>query len=400
MIFSRFSDNTPADPRPVVMHVLHTLQRAGAEVLVRDLSADLNNEFRSVVVALDGAGPLESELHQMEIPVHILDRREGIDWRCAWNLARLIRRHRIDILHAHQYTPLTYCAMARLLGAGGFRLVFTEHGRHYPDERRFKRVAVNRLALIPLCDRITAVGHAVAAALTKFEDIPADRIDVIHNGIDPARLADPDPQQTGEQIRHSLGLAARETVILQVGSLRPVKDHLTALHALAQLRCMNRRAKLLLAGDGPLRDELIHLCHRLDISDLVLFLGSRPDVAALWQAADIGLLTSRSEGVSVALLEGMAAGKPIVATDVGGNPEIVLDQVTGLLAPPGRPTAVAQSLARFIDDPSLRLAMGQCGAQRVAEHFNQARMHNAYRQMYRRLSPPAVAVPQGDEKVA
>ena len=393
-------DSSPADPRPVVLHLLHTLQRAGAEVLVRDLVRDLKNEFRSIVVALDGAGPLESDFRALQVPVHVLDRRGGIDWRCAWNLARIIRQSRVDIIHAHQYTPLSYAAMARMLGSGATRLIFTEHGRHYPDQRRFKRVAANRLALIPMCDAITAVGHAVAEALTRFESIPADRIQVIHNGIDPDRLVVSNPLQTRIDLRRSLAISADEPVILQVGSLRPVKDHLVSLHAMAELRRRNYRTTLLLAGDGPLRDQLIHLTHRLEISESVRFLGSRCDVASLWQAADVGLLTSRSEGISVALLEAMAAGKPIVATDVGGNSEIVQHQITGLLIPPGQPTAAAQALHRILTDDSLATALGQTGAQRVTDHFHQSQMHAAYRQLYRRLSPPTVAVPFGDKKVA
>jgi glycosyltransferase involved in cell wall biosynthesis len=381
--------STTSDDRPAVLHVLHTLRRAGAEVLVRDLVSRLAGRFRFVVAALDDGGPLADDLRRAGAEVHVVGRSPGFDWRCAAALRHTLLHSRIHLIHAHQYTPMTYAAAANLLAGRPARLLFTEHGRHYPDQRRLKRLLANRLFLAGRCDRVTAVGHAVASALVRFEGLDPRRIQVIHNGIDPASMAVPDPVSARSRIRRELAIADEVPVILQVGSLRPVKNHALALDALAELHRLGCPAHLLFAGDGPLAAELQQRAAQLNLQRYVRFLGSRDDVASLWCAADVGLLTSRSEGVSVALLECMAAGKVPVATDVGGNREIIDDSVTGLLAPSGDAPAIARSLFTLLIDPPLRHRMGLAGAQRVARYFHQSSMHRAYADLYDQLTGPA-----------
>jgi sugar transferase (PEP-CTERM/EpsH1 system associated) len=367
------------------MHVLHTLRRAGAEMLVYDMIRARRNEFDFVVVALDDGGDLRPLLRRMHVPVHILERRPGWDWACARRIARLAKRHDVQVIHAHQYTPLTYSCMARLVGAWSRRIVFTEHGRRYPDQRRFKRIVSNRLWIRRLVHRSTAVGEAVRQALAENEAFKLRRIEVIHNGIDPDQWPMPDDQYRSD-VRRSLGIDENQPVILQVGTLRPVKDHLTAILSLAHLGESGCRPLLLLAGDGPMRNQIELEVHRYGLAKQVRFLGARDDVADLWQAADVGLLTSLSEGISVALLEAMACGRPVVATDVGGNPEIVIDEQTGLLAPRGDAPALAAALHRLLSDETLRKQFGQAGRTRVEQHFSQQQMHDRYMAIYRELS--------------
>lgn len=374
--------HAPSD-RPTVMHVLHTLERAGAEVLVRDMVRAMDSDFRFVVVALDGRGPIGRELRTRHVPVHVLHRRPGVDRLCVAQLQKLIRRHRVNIVHAHQYTPFFYAATARLLGARYDGLIFTEHGRHWPDKRRWKRIVANRL-LGRMVDRITAVGEYSRRALIEYEDLPGDRIQVIRNGIDIAPFMSVD-RGARRRIRSQLGIAETDQVILQVGSLRPVKDHATSMKALRGLHDHDCRATLLLAGDGPLRNELAAQARRLGVLQHVRFLGVRDDVPALWQAADVALCTSVSEGISVALLEAMAASKAVVATDVGGNPEIVIPDQTGYLAPSGDVTALVGTLHDLLVSPQLRSQFGRAGHERVCEQFNQIDMHCSYANLYGQL---------------
>ena len=372
------------DERPVVMHVLHTLARAGTEVLVRDMVRGMSDGFRFVVAALDGRGPLGRELRAMGVPVHVLGRRPGFDGRCVGRLRRLMRRHRVGVVHAHQYTPWFYSALARWGAGGSAKLIFTEHRRHWPDRRRWKRLIANRV-LGRMTDRVTAVGEYSRRALIDYEGFGADRVEVIHNGIDCDALAKGDPD-AGRRVRGELGIDEAEPVILQVGSLRAVKDHATAIDALRGLHDRGCGAWLLLAGDGPLRDELETRAQEQGVAEHVRFLGDRGDVAALWQAADVGLCTSVSEGISVALLEAMAAGKAVVATDVGGNPEIVIGDQTGYLAGRGDVNGITDALYDLLGSVELRAGFGAAGRERAKAHFDEAKMHRLYSAVYEQLT--------------
>jgi glycosyltransferase involved in cell wall biosynthesis len=140
-----------------------------------------------------------------------------------------------------------------------------------------------------------------------------------------------------------------------------------------------------LIGDGPLRAELEALTADLNLTDRVRFLGSRDDVAALLVAADVAVLSSRSEGLSLALLEAMAAGKPVVATRVGGNPEVLTDGETGRLVPPADPEALAAALLEVLDQPGQAAALGRAARSRVVERFSLRGMVTQYEQVYERL---------------
>jgi len=372
-----------SDDRPTIVHVLHTLNAAGAEVLVRDLCGATGDRYRSIVIALDGEGPLRAALEARGAVVYALHRRPGLDWACARQIATIARRAGAAILHAHQYTPFFYAAIARLIGARRCRLVFTEHGRHYPDHRRWKRVLANHL-LTRLTARITAVGESVAEKLARNEGMPRRRIEVIHNGVDPDRFPTLSEAQRAAA-RRAIGVGPGQALILQVAGFRPVKDHATAIRAFARLRRAGADAVLAFAGAGPTQAEARTLAESLGVADRVRFLGARGDVPQLWAAADAGLLTSLSEGVSVAGLEAMAAGRPMIATDVGGNAEIIADGRTGRLAPRGDDKAIAEAMQQLIEHPELRHAMGRAARQRLEARFTQTAMHEAYDRLYRSL---------------
>ncbi len=373
--------------RPVVLHLLHSLQRAGAEVLVRDLVTELSDAYRFVVAALDEAGPVAEELAARNVPVHTLDRRPGVDWRCGAKLARLAGRYGVRVIHAHQYTPLVYATMARMLRGRAVKLLFTEHGRHYPDQRRLKRVLVNRMLINRRVDRFTAVGRFVRQALIDHESMPARRIEVIYNGVAPARaLRLGDSGIARAELCGQLGLPIETPLVMQVAGLRPVKDHETAIAGLRRLRDRGCRAHLVLVGDGPRRGHLLAAAERHRVEAAVHLLGWRDDVDQLWQAADVALLTSLSEGISVAILEAMLAGKPVVATDVGGNGELIKHGVTGLLVPRGDVSMLAEALGQLLRSPSLRARFGAAGRRRAIDQFSQSAMHQAYRRVYREMT--------------
>ncbi len=365
--------------RPTVGHVLHRLSRAGAEVLAGDLARRLADRYRFVFLCLDGVGTLGEELASEGFAVVDLGRRPGLDRAVARRLRGAVRERGIDLLHAHQYTPFFYSAVSRGLGASP-PILFTEHGRHYPDQRKLKRVLANRWLLKP-SDRVSAVGRFVAEALTKNEGIDAGRIRVIHNGIDPDAFPTADPSGRAAA-RGMIGVGEDTPLVMQVARFHPVKDHQTAVRAFARVTEQVPGAKLCLIGEGDERQAIEALSAELGIYEHILFMGARDDVARLLPGADVFMLSSVSEGISVTLLEAMGTAVPIVATDVGGNGEVVEYNKTGLLSPRGDDRALADSLISLLTDADRRREMGALGRERLLDTFTQNRMHSAYAELY------------------
>lgn len=360
--------------RPTVCELLHSLTIGGAEVLAADLARRLADRYRFVFICLDELGRLSQQLEAEGFEVQCLDRRPGIDLGCMFRLARLWRRQEVDLVHAHQYTPFFYAACTRLW-RGRPPILFTEHGRWYPDYPRRRRMLFNRLMLRGR-DRITAVGEAVRDALVRNEGLPRHRIRVIYNGVDGERFA-PKPERR-LPVRQSLGLMETDFVIVQVARLDYLKDHITALRTMARLASQAPEAKLLLVGDGPKREVIEAEIKAQHLEGAVQMLGTREDVPELLWAADVCLLTSISEGIPVTLIEAMAAELPVVATKVGGVPEVVLQGQTGLLAAAGDDAALADCLLRLVRDAELRRRFGQAGRRRAEEMFSQRLMHQQY----------------------
>ncbi len=386
-------------PQPVIAHVLHRLYLAGAEVLAAALARQLRDRYRFIFLCLDEVGPLGHQLQNQGFAVIDLARKPGVDFNVARRIHQVVQSEKIDLLHAHQYTPFFYASLSRRFSKTP-AILFTEHGRHYPDPRKFKRVIANQL-LLRKHDRITAVGAWVKQALVDKEGLPDKRIQVIYNGIDPQQFQ-PVNQRLEERtaVRTELDLTDDQIIVAQVARFHPVKDHATALNAWALLQkqlstttsttvthepaaaksCS--QAILLLAGDGELRPQLEKQVHELGIGNSVRFLGVRKDVHRLLAGVDVFLLSSLSEGISVTLLEAMGTALPIAATHVGGNPEVVQHPLTGLLSPRSDAPALASNLLTLIRDKSLREQMGAAGRARLLAQFTQADMHAHYAAIY------------------
>lgn len=215
-------------------------------------------------------------------------------------------------------------------------------------------------------DAFVANSEAVAAEL-RAEGAPADRVRVIRNGVALPPAVDCPPR---DAVRARLGLRADELVVVCVANLIAYKGHQDLLRALARIPADAPRARLLCVGSGAYGAVLREEAARLGVDGQVLWLGLRNDVPALLCAADLAVLASHEEGFSNAVLEYMAAGLPVVATEVGGNGEAVVDGVTGILVPPRDPAALASALERLIRDPEIRARMGAQGRARVRAEFD------------------------------
>lgn len=359
--------------------VVHVMQVAGAEVLVRETIRRLGPDIMPTIFCLDRIGTIGEELQRDCVDVLCLDRRPGRDWRVSLRLAREACRRNIQVIHAHQYSPFFYAALAKPLIHSRPRLILTEHGRHYPDTVSSTRRAFNRIVLDRLADAVNACSQFSARALRDVDGFRGNRIEVIPNGIetDHYRPAD-DPAAA----KTRLGFDPTRRFVIHVARHHPVKDQATLIRGFAQARLEN--VELLMVGDGPLRAELEALAASLAAP--VRFLGIRRDIPELLQIADLFTLTSLSEAASLTLLEAMATGLPAIVTAVGGNPEIVRDGFEGWHIPRGDAAALATALRQAMADPEELRRRGVAARSRALEHYRLDATIAAYARLYRRLA--------------
>ena len=376
----RAANLSQSRPAMTVCQLVHGLPVGGAEVLVTRIIRRLRDRYRVIVACLDEVGQLGEELSAEGIHVVQLDRRPGFDWNCVRQLRRLLIAEHVKLIHAHQYTPFTYALATRLFGRRP-PVLLTEHGRFFPDCPSLKRKWLSRL-LTDSRDRFVAVGQSVRQALIDIERLPPPRVEVVCNGIDLS------PWQTGNSqrttTRAELGVSEDEFLVLQVARLDPIKEHGTAIRAIALAARRNPRIRLFIVGDGPESANIERLCTQ-DGHSRVTMLGMRNDVPRLLAAADAFLLTSLSEGIPVTVLEAMAAGVPVVSTNVGGVPEIVQDGITGLLAPSRDAARLADALVRLAENPTLRAELARSARNRVERQFSEQVMIASYDRIYREM---------------
>jgi glycosyltransferase involved in cell wall biosynthesis len=377
-----------AKTETTVCQVLFTLTLGGAEVLAARIARRLSGQYRMTFACLEELGPLGEQLRADGFEVQVFARRPGVDWRCARSLADLFHRERVDVVHAHQYGPFFYSALARHFGAR-MPIVLTEHGREFPDNTSRTHHLANRL-LLRRRDRVAGVGREVRRGLIDKEGFPARRVEVIYNGIDLSPYEDRGPDR--DMVLRELGVVPGDLLVAQVARLVTIKDHATAIRTIEQLTRSRRDVCLVLVGDGPEAGLIEAMIRERGLAGRVRMLGRRLDVPRLLRAADLALLTSVSEGIPLSLIEAMAAGLPVVATRVGGVPEVVEEGRTGLLAPAGDHEALAGLLLRLAGDPDLRARMGRAGRERARELFSEDRMVAEYEQIYRELAGWRTAV--------
>jgi L-malate glycosyltransferase len=365
------------------MQLVLSLNPGGTERLVIEICKRLIDRVDSVVCCLDERGEWAAELEAIDIPVIALRRQPGFQPALSRDIARLIKAHRIDVIHCHHYSPYVYGLLASL--PTHTHIVFTEHGRLSNHGPSHKRRLVN-----PLLSLLGGQVCAVSADLKRHmvaEGFPARRVQVVYNGIDPARRATASEQRAARAL---LGVPQDAFVIGTVGRLDPVKNLPVLLQAHAVLLESCPTARLVIIGDGPERRPLESAAAELGIAHAVTFAGYRADVRALMAGFDVYANTSEYEGVSLTILEAMAAGLPVIATPAGGNPEVVIDQETGCLVA-GRPRSIADAVARLAGDPRRRRVLGDAGRWRVMRHFSMARMVADYASLYLAWQAPAGA---------
>lgn len=377
----------------LIAHLIFRLDVGGLENglvnLVNGMPAD---RFRHAIICLGGVNPeFRRRITRPDVPVCSVDKRPGKDLGAYWRVGRELRALRPDIVHTRNLGTIDLQFVAAVCGFR--RRVHGEHGWEASDPRGLSPRSLRiRRACRPLVPCYVAVSRDIAAWLVRDVGARPTRVRQIYNGVDAARFR---PELGAPRDVPWSSAGPRPLVIGTIGRLDPIKDQAALLRAGAALiarRPGGPPLRLVIAGDGPLRAPLESLACELGIREQVWFAGRRDDVPQLLGALDIFVLPSLNEGISNTILEAMAAGLPVVARRVGGNPELIEHGLTGLLCEPPSATdprsgdaALADALASYVDDGDRRRRDGEAARRLTLERFSLEAMIGGYASVYDEL---------------
>jgi glycosyltransferase involved in cell wall biosynthesis len=369
------------------MHLVNSFREGGTERQAAQLVGLLHasGRYRALVASHSVEGGLRAELAAWGVePVGEFPLRRFHDLKTPAQLRRfaeVLRRHRVDVLHTHDFYTNVFGMVAGVIAGVPVRIASRRELDYFtPRQRRVERWAYRAAhVVVANCDRLRERLEA--------EGVARGRTATLYNGVDPERVTPP-PGFSPAAARRALGLPvdAGAPVVTMVANLRHErKNHGVFLEAAHRIRQSFPGAVFVLAGEGPLEGPLRERARQLGLAAHVVFTGRCDDVASLLAVSDVCVLSSETEGFSNAVLEYMAAGRPVVATDVGGTREAVVDGETGYLVPPGDPSALARPILRLLRAPELARRMGESGRRRVRSTFTAERQCEEAEALYDRL---------------
>lgn len=367
-----------------ILQVINRLGYGGAESLVTQWAKQFHFKGHQVdVCTIYSMGEFGLELERQGIPVYKLDLdprmethhlRRKYDLRVSLPLARIIKKGRYDAVHAHLFPTSLFVAIASYLASepGYF---FSEHSITN-RRRRYPIFKVLDWAIYRRFNQIIAVSNTVRDSLLLWLPGLSDKVRVVHNSIDPKHYNVPNSQVL--TLRRQLGIIENSLIILYVGRLLPAKGPDILLEALSLLPADVRPFRVLIVGEGPLEEALRERAAESRLEGKVDFLGSRGDIAHLLDLADLVVLPSRWEGLPMILLEAMAARRPVIATRVGGIPEVIKNGENGWLVDPEDAQALATTISIALESPNLRGRFGDRGHETVCSEYS---MDNAIQRL-------------------
>lgn len=354
-----------------IAHIDAETAFSGGEVQVFLLIEGLRARGHQNVLLCPPRSGCAMEACAMGISCRQIGMRNDMDLAAVVSLFRALRRIRPDIVHLHT-------GRATWLGGIASRLAGVPAVTTRRMDRPVRRGIQTRLIYRHLVQAVAAISEAVAGRLVSG-GVPTEKIEIIRSAIDPTRLV---PDRSRSEVRALLGADPCEPVLLTLAVLARRKGIDVLLSSLAHLRARGFQPVLWVAGEGPERSALERQAEELGLAARARFLGHRSDKADLLAASDVVVLPSRLEGLGVAALEAMAAGRVVVASSVGGLREVVRPGETGFLVPPEDPNALADALFRLLQDEKLRTKMGEAGASRAAREFHARQMVASYERLY------------------
>ncbi len=372
---------------PLVAHIIYALGTGGLENgLVNIINRAPGDRYRHAIICLTDAGDFSRRIMKPDIIIIQLHKRPGHDVGLYWRLWRVLKDLRPAIVHTRNLAALEMQYITLLLP--GIKRVHGEHGRDVHDLKGMsKKYNLLRKTIRPFIHRYITVSRDLQLWLNKTVGVTAEKINQIYNGIDQEKFS---PRKTTRPDLSPQGYLPHSPFVLgTVGRLAEVKDQAILLQALRKLVIQQPvlcdKLRLIIVGDGPLRHALQKMIEDLDLSNLVWMAGDRDEVPELLRMMDLFILPSLAEGISNTILEAMATGLPIIATDVGGNPELVVEGINGTLIPVGNSEALATAIVELIEHPRRLISMGKNSLQKVKAGFSWDRTVDAYLSVYDEL---------------
>ena len=359
---------------------------AGAEVQLATTAAYLIEQPDvSLTAVLLNDGPLADRLRRIGIPVTVLDETRLGPVSILMALTRILRHDGISIVHTHRYKDCVLGTLAAKL-AGVPHVARTVHGLREPmrgwDHVKFRAYEAFETVAMRFADSVVAVSSEIGDSLAHSRLRPP-RVDCIHNGVEIRNVV---VRRQPQDIRRELGVDAGAPLLGTVGRLSRVKGHDGFLRAARLVLEKEPHARFLLVGAGPLEGDLRALAVELGVAGACLFVGARTDVHDLIAAMDVFVLPSLHEGIPMAILEAMVLGRPIVATAVGGVPEVIRHRDNGLLVAPGDASALADACLTLSRNRHLAARLGARAAHVVADEFSHEQSGRALMDTYRRVA--------------
>ncbi len=362
-----------------ICYLINCLIHAGAQSVLINLLENIDREkYQPVVISLEARVPLADRIKELKIPVYSANVSSKYDIKAAWKLYKLLKNINPDILHTHLFhSDIT----GRIFGkACGIPVIInTVHNIKFGNRLRD---FINKKSDF-MSDYTVTICQAATDVMVKKKLVSPDKIKVIYNGIDPDKYFINKSASVKERITAELGLAADKNLAISIGRLRYVKGFSYLLQALKLIEEELANWHFLIVGDGELRSQLEEEAYNLGLSDYVSFPGVRDDIPQLLAASEFLVLSSLWEGLPLVIEEGMAAELPVIATKVGGVPELVEEGKTGYLVDPADSRQLAEALEKIMSIPVIeRKQMGKKGRTRVEKLFNIKKMTADYEGVY------------------
>ncbi len=350
-----------------VLHIVEDLNIGGLERVIESIVMGLNKDKYNVQVwCLAKGGEIAQELLGKGISVKILKMNSYHNPIQILKLSKLLKVTRIDIIHTHGYFGGTFGRLAAILA--GTPAVYAHIHTSYTEFKK-RNILVDKI-LSYFTDKIVSVSEATKQFVCNFEGISPEKVCVIYNGADPKGISN---QMTVN--RNSFGFSKEDFVIVTVASLVKNKGHLVIIDAIKSVIKEDTIIKLLVIGDGPLKSELEEYVIECDLASHIHFAGIRKDVFALLDMADLFILSSiEREGLGVSIIEAMSMGVPVIGTSIGGIPELIENQVSGLLVPPGNSYELAVAIRQLVADKDQRRKMVKQAKKIYEQKFTAVKM--------------------------
>lgn len=363
-----------------VLYIIWSLGLGGAERVVINLAKGLDkSKFKTTICCLNDKGAFAHELEEIGIEVIALNKKSGIDVSIIGKIIKVIKDKEISIVHAHLWGANFWGRIAAWL-VGVPVVIITEHNE---DTWKNKLHFICDYWLSFCTDKIVTVSKSVEQFYINNAKLAPKKMKVIYNGID-TNLPDNHSYLKESNIRSEFNISVDEVVLAVIGRLVPQKGHRYFFLALKEL-LSTHKMKGLVVGSGPLEKELKEFASRLGLNGHVIFTGLRQDIHSFLRVIDILVMPSTREGLPMVALEAMANDVPVIATDVGGNPELITDQQTGLLIKPEDYLALKDSINRIITDQNLSLRIVNNAKELVRNEFDITVMVNKTQQLYSKL---------------